>query len=585
MNQPRWRYTTVAAIAFVMLIPTVFIHEEAFAHQGHIDFITNSEYIKGHLEKAIENKNAGNTELAIAHAGHPIEEVFTLMEGPLSDASPQRATDLKDALEALPNSITSDSTQVVSQKVAEINGMLDEAVVVFAGGEAEELVTKAGVISGLLETAAIEYKEAVVDGQIVEMIEYQDASAFIGRANAVFVTIHSEIDAQKAEEILEIFEQLESSLQTNADPENVETLIDGIIHELGEAVPSTDEHVEFAANLEYIRGHLDQAVANKQAGNNELAIAHAGHPVAEVYALIEGEIEEHDAELNGQLEESLTGLANQINTMTAAQVQTEVSEINVLINEVETSVLGDKMSDPVFSGMVAMAVLDTAEHEYEEAVANGEIVEMIEYQDSTAFIAQAEEIFNSIRAELPEHEAEEIAVFFEQLNSLTASNASFEQVETVIGGIIHEFEEALGLESGEEELDGWGYIDRIKELLDQSVAEYKEGNVQQAKALAVEAYLENYEFIELDIAEEDRDLMEKIELDMRVELADMIEAGEPATEVELQVEAIKTDLETARAVVTPEFPLAAMAIAAGITTFMVIAMRLKGSTTFRGSPV
>ena len=77
MNQPRWRYSIVAAIAFVMLVPTVFIHEEAFAHQGHTDFITNSEYIKGHLEKAMENKEAGNTELAIAHAGHPIEEVFT----------------------------------------------------------------------------------------------------------------------------------------------------------------------------------------------------------------------------------------------------------------------------------------------------------------------------------------------------------------------------------------------------------------------------------------------------------------------------------------------------------------------------
>jgi flagellin-specific chaperone FliS len=585
MNQPRWRYSIVAAIAFVMLVPTAFIHEEAFAHQEHTDFITNSEYIKGHLEKAIENKEAENIELAIAHAGHPIEEVFTLMEGPLSEASPQRATELKAALEALPNSITSDTAQVVSQKVAAINGMLDEAIVVFAGEEAEELATKAGVISGLLETAAIEYEEAVVDGQIVEMIEYQDASAFISRANAVFGTIQSEIDAEEAEEISGFFEQLDSSLQANADPENVETLLDGIIHELGEAVPSADVHVEFAANLEYIRGHLDQAVANKEAGSNELAIAHAGHPVEEVYALIEAEIEEHDAELNAQLEESLTGLANQISTMTAAQVQTEVSEINAMLDEVETAVLGEEMSDPEFGGMVAIAVLETAELEYEEAIANGEIVEMIEYQDSTAFIAQAEGIFTAIRAGLPEHEAGEIAEFFEQLNALTASNASFEQVETMIGGIIHEFEEALGLESGEEELDGWGYIDRIKELLDQSVAEYREGNAQQAKALAIEAYLDNYEFIESDIAEENRELMEKIEVDMRVELVEMIDAGEPATEVESQVDAIKSDLETARAIVIPEFPLAAVAIAAGITVFVVFATRLKGSAIFRGSPV
>jgi flagellin-specific chaperone FliS len=586
MNQPRWGYSIVAAIAFVMLVPTAFIHEEAFAHQEHIDFITNSEYIKGHLEKAIENKEAEDIELAIAHAGHPIEEVFTLMEGPLSEASPQRATELKAALEALPNSITSDTAQVVSQKVAAINGMLDEAIVVFAGEEAEELATKAGVISGLLETAAIEYEEAVVDGQIVEMIEYQDASAFISRANAVFGTIQSEIDAEEAEEISGFFEQLESSLQANADPENVETLLDGIIHELGEAVPSADVHVEFAANLEYIRGHLDQAVANKEAGSNELAIAHAGHPVEEVYALIEAEIEEHDAELNAQLEDSLTGLANQINTMTAAQVQTEVSEINSMLDQAETAVLGDEMSDPKFGGMVAIAVLETAELEYEEAIANGEIVEMIEYQDSTAFISQAEGIFTSIREGLPEHEAGEIAEFFEQLNSLTASNASFEQVETMIGGIIHEFEEALGLESGEEqELDGWGYIDRIKGLLDQSVAEYREGNAQQAKALAIEAYLDNYEFIESDIAEENRELMEKIEVDMRVELVEMIDAGEPATEVESQVEAIKTDLETARGIVIPEFPLAAVAIAAGMTAFVVFAIRMKGSAIFRGSPV
>ncbi|MGI0049481.1 MAG: hypothetical protein ACREAW_08065, partial [Nitrososphaera sp.] len=490
---------------------------------------------------------------------------------------------LKDALEDLPNSMQSDTVQVLSQKVADINGMLDEAVEVFAGEEAEELATKAGVITGLLETAAVEYEEAVANGQVIEMIEYQDASAFISRAEAVYETIQAEIDAHEAEEIAEFFEELNSSVQANADPGDVETLLDGIVHELGEAVPSGNEHVEFAANLEYIRGHLEQAVANKQAGNNELAIAHAGHPVEEVYALIEGEIEEHDAELNTQLEESLTSLANQINTMTAAQVQTQVSEINTMLDQAETSVISQaERSDPAFNGMVAIVVLETAEHEYEEAIANGEIVEMIEYQDSTAFIAQAEAIFVSIRAELPEHEAEEIVELFEQLNSLTESNASFEQVETVIGGIIHEFEEALELESEEGELDGWGYIDKIKELLDQSVAEYKEGNAQQAKALAVEAYLENYENIETDIAQDDRELMLKIEVDMREELVDMIEAGRPAAEIESHVDTIKTDLETARAVVTPEFPLAIVVVASVAGTILAgtLYTRRKGLTSF-----
>jgi hypothetical protein len=75
--------------------------------------------------------------------------------------------------------------------------------------------------------------------------------------------------------------------------------------------------------------------------------------------------------------------------MTAAQVQTQVSEINTMLDQAETSVISQaERSDPTFNGMVAIVVLETAEHEYEEAVANGELVEMIEYQDSTAFIAR-----------------------------------------------------------------------------------------------------------------------------------------------------------------------------------------------------
>ena len=84
--------------------------------------------------------------------------------------------------------------------------------------------------------------------------------------------------------------------------------------------------------------------------------------------------------------------------MSASQVQMEVAHINFLLNGAETAVISEtERSDPAFNAMVAIAVLETAEHEYEEAVENGEIVEMIEYQDSTAFIAQAEAIFTSIQ--------------------------------------------------------------------------------------------------------------------------------------------------------------------------------------------
>lgn len=324
-------------------------------------------------------------------------------------------------------------------------------------------------------------------------------------------------------------------------------------------------NAEFVANIEFIRGHLEKAVENKNAGEIELAIAHAGHPIEEVYSLVEGDISSSDAALNTELKGALTALANQANTASVAEFESAVNAILPMLDDAVEVVIGDEVGNAALWARAAMLLLETANLEYGEAVEGGEIVEMIEYQDATAFIHRAEVAFDAAKEEMPEHEAEEVEEFFAELNSLTGSNASPDQVATVIGGINHEFAEVFGFEEEiEAELDGWGYIDRIGELLDESAEQYEAGNAQEARALAVEAYLDNYEFIEADIAEDNRELMEQIETDLRVELVSMIDDGRPASEVAAQVDKIKTDLETARAVVTPEFPVAAIMASLGI---------------------
>jgi hypothetical protein len=149
-----------------------------------------------------------------------------------------------------------------------------------------------------------------------------------------------------------------------------------------------------------------------------------------------------------------------------------------------------------------------------------------------------------------------------------------QEVADTVAHAQHELEEILGATGGEVvEKDGWYYIDTVKSLLDDVVAEYEEGNFEEARTLARnEAYLNNFEFIEPDIAEDDPELMEKIEIAIREELVQMIDDRRPAAEIEAHVEEIKTDLETARAVVTPEFPLAA-----GIALASVAATILAGT--------
>jgi len=331
------------------------------------------------------------------------------------------------------------------------------------------------------------------------------------------------------------------------------------------AFAEVSENAKFVANVEFIRGHLEKAVENKNAGQIELALAHAGHPVEEVYSLITGPLSEADAALDSELDNALVSLANQIDTMSESDVETATDDINAMLDNAILAVVGKESDDPAFGAMVVALLIETAEHEYEEAIEDGQIVQMIEYQDATAFIHRAEVVFANVKPDMPAHEAEEVQELFDELDSLTASGASPGEVETVIGGVLHELDEvyALGIESSEQ-LDGWGYIDHIKELLDRSVEEYSEGNAPEAKALAVEAYLDNYEFIEGDIAQDDRDLMEKIEIDMRVALVQMIDQGRPVTDIETHVDQIKADLETARAVVTPEFPVAAIAAALAV---------------------
>ena len=74
--------------------------------------------------------------------------------------------------------------------------------------------------------------------------------------------------------------------------------------------------------------------------------------------------------------------------------------------------------------------------------------------------------------------------------------------------------------------------------------------------MAREAYVDNYEFIEDDIKQDNNTLMLKIENDIRVELVKMIDERKSSGEIESHVEMIKIDLEIARAIVTPEYSFA-----------------------------
>jgi S-adenosylmethionine/arginine decarboxylase-like enzyme len=315
--------------------------------------------------------------------------------------------------------------------------------------------------------------------------------------------------------------------------------------------------VEFVSNIEQIRGHLDQALFNKESGNNTLAQTHTLHPIEEVYSSIEDQLVNQDSTLNQTLSAALQNLSSNVTNAMLEEFESQVDSVNILLdNSVQTLVPSSEVNNPAFNASVVARLLHIAGHEYEEAVANGTIKEIVEYQDAQAFIQRAESIFNSSASTINQsmsHEVEEVNEFFSNLNGAVNNRDDHETVETTINGIIHELAEITGLsesqltgeEAGEAEQDPIAIINNIKSLLTQLIAAYRSQDYQGAESIAIEAYLENYENVEAPIAQQDQQLMEQTEVMLREELRQMITDRVPVEQIEQHIAMINANLDRA----------------------------------------
>jgi S-adenosylmethionine/arginine decarboxylase-like enzyme len=316
--------------------------------------------------------------------------------------------------------------------------------------------------------------------------------------------------------------------------------------------------VEFVSSIEQIRGHLEQALINKESGNNTLAQTHSLHPIEEVYSSIEDQLVNQNSTLNQTLSGALQNLSSTVTNATLQDFESQIDYVNMLLNNSVQAVVpsSELNNNPAFNASVVGRLLHLAGHEYEEAVANGTIIEVVEYQDAQAFIHRAESIFKSSASRINQtlaHEVEEVNEFFSNLNGAVNNRDDHETVETTINGIIHELAEVTGLsesqligeEAGAEEQDHIAIINNIKSLLTQLIAAYESQDYQGAESIATEAYLDNYEYIEIPLAQRDQQLMEQTEIMLREELRQMITDRVPIEQIEQHVTMINANLDRA----------------------------------------
>jgi Helix-hairpin-helix motif len=153
--------------------------------------------------------------------------------------------------------------------------------------------------------------------------------------------------------------------------------------------------IDYMVKLGLMKGHLIVAKELLDLKKPEQAEPHIGHPVEEIYADVEDQLDER------QVKEFKTPLITLQDLVKAGAKDTAAvdSEFKTSVQAVEGAIAvlpTAQRNDPKFVLSVIDGLLDTANSEYTASIANGKITQAIEYQDSRGFVNYANSLFQKI---------------------------------------------------------------------------------------------------------------------------------------------------------------------------------------------
>ena len=178
-------------------------------------------------------------------------------------------------------------------------------------------------------------------------------------------------------------------------------------------------NVDFATNVEFIKGHLSAAISNKQAGNNELTQTHTFPPITEIYTLIRDQLSSADNELNKTLIDSLKNLTSIVIKSTPSELADSAASVKSFLNKTRIIVIPEnEIGDIKFNTSTLINLLKTAESEYYIGIANGTITNISEYQNPHGFVSSANELLNKTTNSLNQTLASNLSKIKDSLQEL-----------------------------------------------------------------------------------------------------------------------------------------------------------------------
>ncbi len=260
---------------------------------------------------------------------------------------------------------------------------------------------------------------------------------------------------------------------------------------------------------------------------------HAGLKVAHT-SLDDAQDTLHHAEyaIEFALEQFILGLESfrNIDHSTADEIHLELFDIKTTIHDVSveqsrnaiSTVLDklqqfDKTQTTKDKNTAIVYILTVADEQYLYADNNNAQENHTGYEISRILFIQASDMFSQ-DANLSVMRDLEIQSFFTELIIAVNEKDNFVTVGTLVSAIQRDL---LGLDITSVR-DHMVYFDNIDKLYEEMRMSLNNGDYQTAQEYAIEAYLENFEYLEPILEEIDAEFMYGLEIDMREELRDMI---------------------------------------------------------------
>ncbi len=162
--------------------------------------------------------------------------------------------------------------------------------------------------------------------------------------------------------------------------------------------------VDYMTKLGLMKGHLIVAKELLDQNQPKAAEPHIGHPVEEIYADVEEQLNERKVK---EFKTSLISLQDLVKANGKADsIKTNFTNSMQAVDGAIAALPQPEREKNSFNLQVINGLLDAANSEYGAAVADGKISAAIEYQDSRGFVVYANELYKTIASNMAKENPE-----------------------------------------------------------------------------------------------------------------------------------------------------------------------------------